>query len=99
MNFMIHFSTEEIQDCAGTLSEAKNPSEAVVFDKNSGALLPIPHINTYDFFEEKGCQEKLMYIHSETMSEERRNRTDFTLKSIHKIITTEYRKLSKVVKS
>lgn len=70
--------------------------KGVVIDQNTKAVVPIPKVNTYDYFVESGCESTLDWFFSEDCTTQRqKNRLD-ELRDINFAILNEYRKLRKL---
>ncbi len=73
------------------------PVKGVIYSKSGGELIPLPKINTIDYFKLHGCEKGLEYLYSDSVKTERRSRKKPTRLSIHELIKCEYRELRHVI--
>lgn len=73
------------------------PVKGAIYSKSEGGMIPLPKINTMDYFQSHGCGDSLEHLYSDPVKAERRSRFKPTRLSIHKCITSEYRELRKVI--
>ncbi len=70
--------------------------KSVIINSKTGALIPIPEVNTKNYFIENGCESIIKYFFSQKATDQRRNRYLHDLKDINFSILREYRKLRRV---
>lgn len=70
--------------------------KSTVIDSRSGGLVPIAENNTFDYFQENGCDKIINWFFSPTESKQRRNNRLHGLREINIAILKEYRELRKV---
>lgn len=73
------------------------PVKGAIYSKSEGVLIPLPKINTIDYFQSHGCGDDLEQLSSGPVKAERMSRPKPTRLSIHKCIKSEYRELRKVI--
>jgi hypothetical protein len=69
------------------------PVKGAIFNKKTGAYVPIPEVNTREYFARHGCQDEIDYFHSDPVCSERLSRDRLTRFTIHKLIQREYKAL------
>ncbi len=70
--------------------------KSAIINSKTGAILPIPEVNTIDYFAENGCESIIIYFFSDKAVEQRRKKHLYNLKDINFAIFREYRKLRRV---
>lgn len=73
------------------------PVKGAIYNKKDGVLIPIPKINSMEYFESHGFKEEMERFHAPKIKHERISRPKPSQFDIHKLITTEYRELRKVI--
>ncbi len=73
------------------------PVKGAIYSKSEGGLIPLPKINTIDYFQSHGCGEHLEHLFSGPVKTERMSRPKPTRLSVHSCIKREYRELRKVI--
>lgn len=73
------------------------PIKGAIYSKSEGELIPLPKINTMDYFHLHGCGDDLKHLHSDSIKKERISRPKPTRLSVHRCIKREYRELRKVI--
>lgn len=73
------------------------PVKGVVYSKLEGELIPLPRINSMDYFQSHGCGDHLEHLHSHSVKMERMSRPKQTRLSVHSCIRREYRKLRRII--
>lgn len=73
------------------------PVKGAIYNKETGELIPLPKVNTMDYFTENGCKNQMEYLYSDSARNERKLRDRPSRKSIHEKIKCEYRKLRTVI--
>lgn len=92
--FMAPFFVSFDKDLVSMLNDF--PIKSVVINSQSRALIPIPEVNTNDYFVEHGCESIVNRFFSYEASEQRRNNHLKDLKEINFAILGEYRELRRV---
>jgi hypothetical protein len=75
------------------------PVKGAIYSKTKGELIPLPKINTMDYFQFHGCGGCLEHLYSDPVKMERMSREKPTRLSVHECIKREYRELRAVVSS
>lgn len=73
------------------------PVKGAIYSKSGGELIPLPRINTMDYFQSHDCGDELEHLYSDPVKTERMSRPKPTRLSVHKCIKHEYRELRKVI--
>ncbi|MGN5141405.1 hypothetical protein ACTG2I_05675 [Aeromonas caviae] len=73
------------------------PVKGAIYSKSKGGLIPLPSIDSMDYFKSHGCGELLECLHSYSMKMERMSRPQKTRISVHGCIRNEYRALRKII--
>ncbi|MCF2907125.1 hypothetical protein L1285_02040 [Pseudoalteromonas sp. DL2-H2.2] len=73
------------------------PVKGAIYSKSEGDLIPLPKINTMDYFQSHGCGGYLEHLYSEPVRTERMSRPKPTRLSVHRLIKREYRELRKII--
>lgn len=73
------------------------PVKGAIYCKTEGKLIPLPKINTVDYFKSHGCDRGLDHLYSEPVKTERRSREKPTRISIHALIKKEYGELRALI--
>lgn len=73
------------------------PVKGAIYSKSEGDMIPLPKINTMEYFQSHGCGDDLEHLYSEPVKAERMSRSKPTRLSIYKCIKSEYRELRKVI--
>ncbi|WP_417358807.1 hypothetical protein [Gallaecimonas pentaromativorans] len=73
------------------------PVKGAIYSKSEGELIPLPKINTMDYFQLHGCGGYLEHLYSDPVRTERRSRPKPTRLSVHRCIKREYRELRNVI--
>ncbi|MBA4316578.1 MAG: hypothetical protein U1D41_14955 [Nitrosomonas sp.] len=73
------------------------PVKGAIFSKSEGELIPLPKINTMDYFQSHGCGDYLEHLFSDSVKTERMSRPKPTRLSVHSCIKREYRALREVI--
>lgn len=71
--------------------------KGAIFNKRTGAYVPIPQVNTREYFAQHGCQDEIDYIYSEPVRSERLSREKPTRLAIHRLIRREYKTLRALI--
>ena len=69
------------------------PVKGVLFNRETGAFIPIPEIRTEEYFEKHGCSADLEHLYSEPVRTERLSRNPLDLPAVFKLIKSELKKL------
>lgn len=73
------------------------PVKGAIYSKSEGELIPLPKINTMDYFQSHGCGDCIEHLYSDPVKTERMSRPKPTRLSVHRSIKREYRELRKVI--
>lgn len=73
------------------------PVKGAIYSKSEGELIPLPKINTMEYFQLHGCGDYLKHLYSDPMKTERMSRPKPTRLSVHECIKREYRELRNVI--
>lgn len=73
------------------------PVKGAIYSKSEGELIPLPKINTMDYFHSHGCGDYLEHLFSDPVKTERMSRPKPTRLSVHSCIKREYRELREVI--
>lgn len=73
------------------------PVKGAMYSKSEGWLIPLPKIDTMDYFQSHGCGGDLVRLFSEPVKSERMSRPKPSRLSVHSLIRREYRELRKVI--
>lgn len=71
--------------------------KGVILNKDTGQLIPIPEMNSHEYFKSHNCEKEIEYLFCDSVKDERLSRPMPTRISIHKKIITEYGALKKVI--
>lgn len=71
--------------------------KGVILNKDTGQLIPIPEVNSHEYFKSHDCEKEIEYLFCDSVKDERLSRPMPTRISIHKKIITEYGTLKKVI--
>ncbi|RFP09967.1 hypothetical protein D0T23_23505 [Duganella sp. BJB475] len=69
------------------------PVKGVLFNRKTGAFVPLPEIRTEEYFEKHGCAADLEHLYSEPMRSERLSRKSLDLPEVFTLIKSELKKL------
>lgn len=73
------------------------PVKGAIYSKLERGLIPLPKINTLEYFQSHGCGDYIEHLHSEALKMERMSRPKPTRLSVHRCIKREYRELRKII--
>lgn len=69
--------------------------KGVVFDSRRGGLIPLPRVNTEDYFKAHGCADALLKISEKR--DERSDKPTANRDTVHQLIKREYGVLRKLL--
>lgn len=73
------------------------PVKGAVFNKDDGSVVPLPKINSFEYFESHGCGSDLEHLFSDSKRVERKSKGKPDRASVHEYIKQEYRELRKIM--
>lgn len=74
-----------------------HPIKAVIIDRRSGGVLPIPKLSTFEYFDNEGCKDIVTSFFSKEKQVERFSREVPTLEMLSDMVDSEYRELSTIL--
>ena len=75
------------------------PVKGAIYSKSEEQLIPLPKINTMDYFQSHGCGDYLEHLCSDPVKSERMSRPKPTRLSVHRCIKREYKELREIISS